>query len=1444
MAAVDTLRFGKYEILEELGRGGMGIVYKARDPVIGRLVALKTLTSSLAADPDMLKRFYREAQAAGRLQHPNIITIFDMGDAEGRPFIAMSFLEGESLEKMIARREPLSLAQKLGIILQFCRGLDFAHKHDVVHRDVKPGNIFVKTDGTVTVLDFGIVHIAATTMTQSGMVIGTPQYMSPEQISGQHIDHRSDIFSVGTVAYEFLSYVRPFDGPNLPSVVFKIKFDKPAPLSELVPDIPRALEQAVMRCLEQRPEDRFQSLEDLVLELEPLELSLRRQMVGELVGQGQVLYQQGEYIKAKEKLRSVLNLDSANDLAKNLMAKVNTELRRLEVASKIERLMEEGSTLLARGQSTEAVRVLEDAKKLDSQHAQVNTLLAEARKRIEREKMLRASISALQTALNTGNLTVAEAELGKIRELDAEHPEVRNFQERIKQARAHERRLRIQQALLFPRHLLIQERFTEALEQLEELNKEFPSEAEILELLATGRHKLQEQTRRKEAEDQLKAIARLVAEQQFDEAEESLNRLRSEPDRTPELTELYESARRQLEDARREQQLDRELAIIQELIRVENYDSAVSRAGALQVQFPDSAEARHLFDFALGLKQTVEQQKEIAAICRAIQSLLDSGRNTAAERETIAALRRFPDNPALSNLLLTARAAQVQEAAKLEQEKIKQQVDAEIEQVNELLQTRDYAAALAGAERLQKKYPGRKEIQRLAEMVRTSARADERRKVQARCQTIQSLLDTGEFDRAVQEADDGLHQFPGNVDLAAIRSLARRRQAERDIQRQKEQAEAEARKSAEAQLPVPVNPTLAGPQLEDQLRTAILQIEQREFGQATQLLRALESQHPEDSRIREFLHAAEAGEAATASATRVFLPDQATDQQRVDETPSPAGADLAGPSGPFGGEPEPILPSPEPTPVTLRTSTPEPRPKVEPPPIPIWKRPAVIGAAAAAIVLVAIVVWKLIKPPPPPPKPEATAEQRQLLSEAQNLEQQHQLEGALSDWQTLAGESGPLQGEARQGVSRVQDEQAKARNAFDAGRRAEDAKKYDEAEKDYRTAENIDAGLRVRADQRIGGLAVVRSGGNEEQVEQDAYNKGVRFFGAQKYKEADDEFQTVVEMNLPGSKRMALAQGYLARLKEILPDQQKMEVAKKDFDAEDKSNPQYDKVKAELQNLVDHHSVFAPEAQEYLSRISAIEDNAKRAAQNAALKQVTDAVIGKINARRYGDALAALPDVINAGGDNQTVQDLRNKIAGAYTSELSADKVDAANNPAEANLQLVLGKVEDLAQRAGDSMNASALAYEGVLKKQIAGVPPRPSGPAGGTEAPSTTTAVVLKPTIKVQHESLAVWASLPPPSVDARYVDGGVDEARDLTLPDGINALAKPQNHVDLICAVGSNGSVENCTPMQDSALARAIAAYGKNWKFKSPRGTLYLNQGKKNDRPVAANVTLTVDY
>jgi serine/threonine-protein kinase len=274
MPQTQKQQIGRYEILEEIGRGAMGVVFKGHDPLIGRLIAVKTITAGVAENPALLERFYREARAAGGLQHPNIVTIYELAESGGAPFIAMEYLEGESLEKIIARSPALPLATRLGYVLQTCRALDYAHRRGVIHRDVKPANIVVTRDGAVKVVDFGIARLASASQTQTGTLLGTLAYMSPEQLRGQNAGARSDIWALGVVLYELTAYQRPFTGENHGALLLSILQKEPPPIRQLLPECPVALERVVLKSLRKNDKERYQSMEELLKDLENFNVSL------------------------------------------------------------------------------------------------------------------------------------------------------------------------------------------------------------------------------------------------------------------------------------------------------------------------------------------------------------------------------------------------------------------------------------------------------------------------------------------------------------------------------------------------------------------------------------------------------------------------------------------------------------------------------------------------------------------------------------------------------------------------------------------------------------------------------------------------------------------------------------------------------------------------------------------------------------------------------------------------------------------------------------------------------------------------------------------------------------------------------------------------------------------------------------------------------------------
>ena len=261
---------GRYQIVSELGRGSMGVVYQGFDPVIGRTVAIKTmLTEGLAPQEfqEFKTRFQREAQAAGVLAHPNIVTVYDFGEDGGVLFLAMEYLEGKSLEKLIEEQTILPIETIIPIFDQVCSALDHAHTHKIVHRDIKPANIMILETGRVKVTDFGIAKMMSMGMTQAGQILGTPNYMSPEQVKGRPVDGRSDIFSLGVILYELVTGEKPFGGQNITTVIYKIINENPIPPRELDATIHMGLSYVISKVLAKNPEERYQTCRELADDL-------------------------------------------------------------------------------------------------------------------------------------------------------------------------------------------------------------------------------------------------------------------------------------------------------------------------------------------------------------------------------------------------------------------------------------------------------------------------------------------------------------------------------------------------------------------------------------------------------------------------------------------------------------------------------------------------------------------------------------------------------------------------------------------------------------------------------------------------------------------------------------------------------------------------------------------------------------------------------------------------------------------------------------------------------------------------------------------------------------------------------------------------------------------------------------------------------------------------
>jgi serine/threonine-protein kinase len=262
---------GRYRVSERIGKGAMGVVYRALDDMMEREVAVKVMTADWQDEPETRARFYREARAAGGLLHRNVITIYDLGDDDGRPYIVMELLRGETLRERLERGEPIDLEDKVDYMIQVCEGLAAAHARGIFHRDVKPGNLFLQADGGLKILDFGVARLADSNMTATGLIVGTPDYMAPEQARGQEFDQRSDVFAAAAVFYYLLSGRKPFTADDLPAVLHRVQYVDPPPIAGEA--APAPLARIVFKALDKAPERRHQQMGELLGDL----LRFRRQ---------------------------------------------------------------------------------------------------------------------------------------------------------------------------------------------------------------------------------------------------------------------------------------------------------------------------------------------------------------------------------------------------------------------------------------------------------------------------------------------------------------------------------------------------------------------------------------------------------------------------------------------------------------------------------------------------------------------------------------------------------------------------------------------------------------------------------------------------------------------------------------------------------------------------------------------------------------------------------------------------------------------------------------------------------------------------------------------------------------------------------------------------------------------------------------------------------------
>jgi eukaryotic-like serine/threonine-protein kinase len=651
-------KLGKFEILGKLGQGAMGVVYKARDPFIGRLVALKTITTGLAEDPALLQRFYQEARSAGALQHPNIVTIFELGKEGDTPFIAMEFLEGGSLDKILEGHPVLPLSQKLGYIVHVCRALEYAHtrKPDpVVHRDIKPGNVMVTSDGVVKVVDFGIARLGDTGKTQTGMLIGTLGYMSPQQIRGKTADARSDIWAVGIMCYEILAGQRPFLGENQAALMMNIIMQPTPSLAEAAPGTPPEVVAIVEKILKKEVEERYQTMEEVLLELEPVWKRLQQAEVSDLILNSQKLFEAKDLGKAQDVLRRAILIDTANTQAKNLLEKISAEIRRTNLIPQAEGRIQKGQELLALGQFEDASAEAEAALRLVGTFQPARDLIAQVQAAAEKDRELKLAIRTTKQRLAEGAFTDAEVQLTRVLAIDPNNPAALELQRQIREEKERrERQRRLAEILHSARSHWTDLRYQECIDLLLNAQHEFPGDAEIAKLLETARQDKAEQ----EKQTLLTAARNFLRSQQFEQALEKLDRVEelspSDPTAKNMRALALEGQRQQI----RENRLREELANLRAQVKAGSYVEAITQGKKLLTEYPSEPELLKLIEYAESEHAQNEKKKRLDAWCEKAGQAIKDGAFKEAIQAADAGLIEFPRNMDLMILLDKAKKRQ------------------------------------------------------------------------------------------------------------------------------------------------------------------------------------------------------------------------------------------------------------------------------------------------------------------------------------------------------------------------------------------------------------------------------------------------------------------------------------------------------------------------------------------------------------------------------------------------------------------------------------------------------------------------------------------------------------------------------------------------------------------------------------------------------------------
>jgi tetratricopeptide (TPR) repeat protein len=763
-----TRRFGRYvirdELTDELGRGAFGRVYRAFDPNVNRYVAIKVLSSG--SDPDMLDRFQDESKTAGQLEHENIVKIYDFDLQDGMPYLVMELLDGETLETVIKTRKiaglPIQLLDKVEIMFQVAKGLQYAHSENVVHRDIKPGNIMVLPNGTVKVMDFGIARVMdkdGTRRTRQGDIAGTILYMAPEQFSGRDADKRTDIFAYADVYYELLTGEHPFFGTDFATVMYRITANEPRPIREKLPECPVALENMIHRLLVKDPEIRPDRLDEVVLETRPVLLRLRRERAAVVAAEIEPLITAGDLDQAQIAIRQVLQWDPLNQTANLWREGIQKERERKTASARAEALVSKGHEHLAARRFKEALQSFESALKLDQTNPEIRRLVDRVRNTIDNVHSAGRLVAEARTEMERGELEHAVDKAARAAELDSGNPEAPRLRDQLRQ----QIRNRLEAALLARAESLCNDaNYDGAVAVLSEVEASGSSNPKITACRTRVERERDEAEKRRRQDAFAEALAR--AREALDgrllhEASDSAEALCAEYPEEPAASELLSEVREYLAAQRRLEAINQATQTARVLMKEKRLNDAREVLEAGLRAYPRDTGISRLMEIVNTLATAQERARKIGRVVRQAHSLADGGQLDEALRAVLDAIGEFGEETALVEC---KRNFQLER----DQREYARGLQARLEQGRRLLAEGNPSGAVGLLEDAMLQYPGEPEIALLLSSARaalTSLRESEF--VKQHRSRIAALETVGQYGTALALMEAALARYPGNAEL-------------------------------------------------------------------------------------------------------------------------------------------------------------------------------------------------------------------------------------------------------------------------------------------------------------------------------------------------------------------------------------------------------------------------------------------------------------------------------------------------------------------------------------------------------------------------------------------------------------------------------------------------------------------------------------------------------